>query len=86
MTETNLEKLEKTSSPRHIKCHLALPFLPENFWDAKPKFVYVVRNPKDAAISLYHHSKNIRGFKGTLEDFLYLYLTDQGKYIIELEE
>lgn len=54
-----------------------MAFMPEDVWEVNPKIVYIVRNPKDAAISYYHHLKNVRGFKGTLEDFLGLYLSGQ---------
>lgn len=30
----------------------------------------MARNPKDAAISFYHHYKNLVGYPGTKEDFL----------------
>lgn len=53
-------------------------FLPESIWKVNPKIIYVIRNPKDAAISYFHHMKNIRGFKGNMSDFLYLYISGQG--------
>lgn len=77
VTESEIDALNALPSPRHIKCHLPMGFMPEDVWQVKPNIIYVVRNPKDAAISYFHHLKNVRGFKGTLEDFLELYLSGQ---------
>lgn len=82
VTESDIDALNALPSPRHIKCHLPVAFLPEDVWNVNPKIVYIVRNPKDAAISYYHHLKNVRGFKGTLEDFLGLYLSGQSKSLL----
>lgn len=78
LTESEIDALNKLESPRHIKCHLPMGFLPESIWKVNPKIIYVIRNPKDAAISYFHHMKNIRGFKGSMSDFLYLYISGQG--------
>lgn len=56
--------------PRFIKSHLPLNLLPIDLWQKNPRIVYVARNPKDAAISYYHHYRGINGYKGTFEDFL----------------
>lgn len=68
-----------TSSPRHIKTHLPLAFLPEKLWTVKPKIVYVCRDPRDVAVSYYHQYKNLHGFEGSLPDFLDLFLDGEGK-------
>lgn len=54
-----------------------------------PKIVYVARNPKDAAISAYHHFKNLLGLEGTLNDLLECFLggyTFYGSQFQHMEE
>ena len=48
--------------PRMIKSHLPLSFLPDNLLETF-KVIYVARNMKDAAVSLYYHLKNILGVR-----------------------
>lgn len=43
-------------SPRPIKTHLSFDVMP---WHREPRYVCVLRNPKDVCVSLYHH---VRGF------------------------
>uniref|UniRef100_A0A1B0DMR5 Sulfotransferase domain-containing protein n=1 Tax=Phlebotomus papatasi TaxID=29031 RepID=A0A1B0DMR5_PHLPP len=71
-----LPMLEKMPSPRLIKTHLPAPLLPKDIWTVKPKIVYVARNAKDAAISFYHHYRNLQGYRGNLDDFLDIFLND----------
>ncbi|XP_037049220.1 luciferin sulfotransferase-like [Bradysia coprophila] len=77
LNDSEIDLLNRTKSPRHIKCHLPMAFLPTAVWKIQPKIIYVMRNPKDAAISYYHHMKSMRGFKGNLDDFFGLYLSGQ---------
>jgi len=39
--------------------------------------VYVARNPKDAAVSFYHHFRHLHLYAGTKETFLKAYVNDQ---------
>lgn len=68
------DELSHLPSPRHFKSHLPISMLPEQLWKVKPKIIHITRNPKDAAISLYHHYKHLHGYLGTKEEFLNLYL------------
>lgn len=68
------EELDHVPSPRHFKSHLPISMLPEELWTVKPKIIYITRNPKDAAVSLYHHYKHLHGYLGSLDEFLHLYL------------
>ncbi|XP_055696398.1 luciferin sulfotransferase-like [Lutzomyia longipalpis] len=70
----SIEKCAKLVSPRHIKSHLPAHLLPESLWRVKPKIIYVVRNPKDAFVSFYHHTKNLNGFLGTFEDCIEVFM------------
>uniref|UniRef100_A0A336LJX9 CSON006016 protein n=1 Tax=Culicoides sonorensis TaxID=179676 RepID=A0A336LJX9_CULSO len=69
MNEVNL-----LPSPRFIKSHLPVSMLPEQLWSVKPKLIHIQRNSKDAAVSLYHHYKNMQGYLGTKDEFFNLYL------------
>jgi len=42
--------------------------------------VYVTRNPKDVAISWFHHYSMIMGYRGSLEDFLEGFMSDSIVY------
>uniref|UniRef100_A0A0K8UXW4 Sulfotransferase 1 family member D1 n=2 Tax=Bactrocera latifrons TaxID=174628 RepID=A0A0K8UXW4_BACLA len=69
-----IEALNKLPSPRLIKSHLPAWLLPKQVWTKKPKIIYVFRNPKDAAISYFHHWRGMVGYKGTKEDFMHSYI------------
>ena len=63
--------LGKMEGRRVIKTHLPFEFLPPQLLDTC-KVVYVSRNPKDCAVSFYHHNLNVRshGYVGSFEEFL----------------
>ena len=63
-------------SPRIIKTHLALGMLPQGFLEKASKIIYVVRNPRDTCVSLYHHWKLLHTYTGSFEDFADLFLND----------
>ncbi|KAK7790985.1 hypothetical protein R5R35_011576 [Gryllus longicercus] len=62
--------------PRFIKSHLPKGLLPKELWTKKPKIVYVSRDPKDVALSFYHHYKLMNGYKGSVEDYLEAFMND----------
>ena len=61
---------EPTSRPRCFKSHSSLGVL-EPLVTAKGKVIHIARNPKDVAVSMWHHarSKNF-GYEGPFEHFL----------------
>lgn len=71
---------QQAPSPRMLKSHLPIHLLPRQLWSVKPKIVYVARNPKDTAISNYHHLKNLQGCNATFEDSMQAFLSDQLLY------
>uniref|UniRef100_U5EHN1 Putative sulfotransferase n=1 Tax=Corethrella appendiculata TaxID=1370023 RepID=U5EHN1_9DIPT len=73
----SVEFVENMPRPRHIKTHLPVALLPKQLWIVKPKIIYVARNPKDTAISYYHHYVNIFGYTGTKKDFLNSFIEER---------
>nr|XP_006824218.1 PREDICTED: sulfotransferase 1C4-like [Saccoglossus kowalevskii] len=49
-----LRQIERIPSPRLIKSHLPYQFFPSQALEKKCKIIYVARNPKDTAVSLYY--------------------------------
>ncbi|KAM9290595.1 sulfotransferase 6B1-like [Gastrophryne carolinensis] len=48
------EELNHEPSPRVIASHLAYEDLPKTFFERKTKILFILRNPKDTAVSYYH--------------------------------
>ena len=57
----SLEEIESMTSPRFFKSHLPYSLMPGGGDPEKTKanYICVIRNPKDAAISMYHHMKKM---------------------------
>lgn len=77
---SELNKLRNLKSPRFIKTHLPAQLLPTEIWNVKPKIIYITRNPKDAAVSFYHHFCNMIGYKGTFNEYMEAYLANEIVY------
>lgn len=73
-----------------MTAHLALNLLPSGLFSSSDhKMIYVARNPKDAAISWYHHFKGINYYNGSLEELLDCYVKGEniwGSYFQHLNE
>lgn len=61
---------------RLLKSHLPAFLLPKDIWTVKPKVIYVYRDAKDVAISMFHMYKSKTGvkFSGTKEEFFDIFL------------
>lgn len=63
-TVTDVESLKEMftgfPSPRVFQTHLPYNMVPKGHNEAtKPRYIYVVRNPKDVCVSLYHYYQDI---------------------------
>ena len=84
LEEVGSEFVAALPQPRLIKTHLPLPVAP---YTPKAKFVYVLRNPFDCAVSFYHHTRGFdRHYKfsdGTFDEFFEVFIrgkVDFGDY------
>lgn len=69
----HLRFLSKLPSPRLMATHLPLSLLPKQLRKPKCKIIYVMRNPKDNAVSYYHHhqmSKFLGNTSASWDEFL----------------
>ena len=54
----NLGLLESEISPRILNTHLPVRWLPLKHLEKGGKIVHLMRNPKDVAVSMFHHIKS----------------------------
>lgn len=64
-----VDAVEKMPQPRFIRSHLPLALLPVQISEKKPKMVYIMRDPKDTAVSFYFHYRLLLGYNGEVEKF-----------------
>ena len=75
-----VDQVKKMPRPGMIKTHM--PFDMINF-NPKAKYIYVARNPKDACVSFFHHTRGIGGYmfsKGDFETYFELFINGQVDY------
>lgn len=77
-TDGLLDERNAWPSPRLMKVHLPAHLMPKQIWTVKPKLIYVHRNAKDVACSMYHMLRNALHLKytGTIEDCFDVFLND----------
>ncbi|XP_047118661.1 luciferin sulfotransferase-like [Schistocerca piceifrons] len=79
-TSHPLQMIDCLKRPRFIKSHLPVDLLPAQLWTVKPKIIYVVRNPKDVAISYYYHHRLMHGYRGNIKTFVEIFLSGNVAY------
>ena len=64
--------MQAIPSPRHLMSHMSYDMVPGGPPAQSPaKYIYVARNPKDVAVSMYYFTKSIKVFNydGDWNDF-----------------
>ncbi|XP_005101232.1 sulfotransferase family cytosolic 1B member 1 [Aplysia californica] len=77
------EELEKLPSPRALNIHYPFEFLSKSFFTNRSKFVYISRDPRDVAVSYFHHHRKLvqyYKYKGQWQDYLPLFLEGNVDY------
>ncbi|XP_055955681.1 sulfotransferase 1B1-like [Patella vulgata] len=77
------EDLDQEPSPRVINTHVRFDNLPKDIKTKKPKIVYIRRNPKDVAVSLYNYTIRITPlyeYDGEFKDYLELFTAGKVDY------
>ncbi|XP_052222287.1 sulfotransferase 1A2-like [Dreissena polymorpha] len=76
------ENMTTLPSPRLLNTHLPWRRFPSDIMKKKVKLVFVVRNPKDAAVSLYHMMTGMKhyNYSGRFENWLPLFMQGQLAY------
>ncbi|GBP28009.1 Sulfotransferase family cytosolic 1B member 1 [Eumeta japonica] len=82
--------LKDAPSPRFIKTHLPMSLLPPQLLNTS-RVVYVARDPRDVAVSYYHHNKLFKmiGFNSDFKDYWKLFvknLVNWAPYFEHLKE
>ncbi|KAK3596812.1 hypothetical protein CHS0354_036652 [Potamilus streckersoni] len=79
------EELDAIASPRVLNTHLPVDMLPSDVLSKRISIIHIMRNPKDVAVSLYHHIKAMapggRSYPGGFHGFLPLFM-DENNYIL----
>lgn len=81
LLDKKIDEYANMPSPRIIKSHLPAQLLPKEIWSVRPKIIYVAREPKDVAVSLFYMLRNTSGlYPYSLNDFLETFLNDHVMY------
>ena len=77
--------IDEQPSPRVINSHMYFRHLPQDILTKRNKIIFVNRNPKDIAVSYYDHCQKVAlKYKGSWEDFLELFMADDGRSLLIL--
>ena len=85
LPESTQLDIKSMPSPRLFKSHLSYDAIPKSTDEAKTtcKYIYVARNPKDAAVSSYKFmgSFGTNGMNAPWEFYAKLYIEGKSKYM-----
>lgn len=66
--------IDALPSPRTLQTHMRFRRLPQHFLENKGKIIYVMRNPKDIAVSMFKFILKLKEvYSGTWDDYLHLF-------------
>uniref|UniRef100_A0A8C9PEI8 Sulfotransferase n=1 Tax=Spermophilus dauricus TaxID=99837 RepID=A0A8C9PEI8_SPEDA len=79
---SKFDELKTYSKRRVIPTHLSYDMLPVDIKQKQCKVIYIIRNPKDTAVSLFHYYRDNPNlpYIETWAAFLELFLRGDGKY------
>lgn len=71
---------DKLASPRILNTHVLYDQIPNDFKSKKCKMVYLLRNPKDVAVSFYNHHVKLKDYEytGSWEHYLQRFMKGKG--------
>lgn len=74
---------DESTEPRVFNSHMYFHHLPNDFIRRKCKIIYILRNPKDVAVSFYNHHSRIREYEynGNWNVYLPRLIKGQGKLL-----
>ena len=78
-------KYESLPSPRILNNHLYPKHMPTDFFKRERKIIFIVRNPKDVAVSFYNHTFNLDKcyfYHGDFKNYLKLFIQGESTYIV----
>ncbi|CAK9298164.1 unnamed protein product [Gordionus sp. m RMFG-2023] len=73
----SVKNLNSIQKPRIFQTHFQHTYLPPAIMNSRCKIIYVLRNPKDVAVSFFHHhrmAKDLGNFDKDFKHFLSLFL------------
>ncbi|XP_025757630.1 cytosolic sulfotransferase 3 isoform X3 [Oreochromis niloticus] len=76
------------TTPRLIKTHLPVQFVPKSFWEQRCRVVYVARNAKDNAVSYFHFERMDSGMPepGDWSTFLLNFMEGKSEFSVVLPQ
>ncbi|WAR01373.1 ST1B1-like protein [Mya arenaria] len=84
------DHLEELQSPRVLNCHYPVKHTPRQVFEKGTKIIHVQRNPKDVAVSYFHHVIKMAKLKGkedtvpqSFSEFLQLFT---GTYFLSMDK
>ncbi|KAK6181394.1 hypothetical protein SNE40_009252 [Patella caerulea] len=73
----NVDRINTEPPPRVLNSHLWPRHLPKQIFEKKTKIIYLIRNPKDTAVSMFFHyqaAEKAVDYHGNLSDLVDLYV------------